>query len=389
MRWDEDRGRGGRIACAIILVILVLFLLGVLYLRFFANDSVKVIPNTPVESPAATIAAEPAVEPTEEVTAPTETPAEETPAVEEPAAEEPEETPAETAETAEETAEPVEENAETSEDKPEAAEDTKAAESAEDTKSAEPAEFRPIHYDAKSYQLVTDLVFAYKKQVSNLDAVIAADVAALKEHDERLGEAWGGIMDYWVYANKEMEIQKEKLPDDLPDDDSLCIVILGFQLNPDGTMAKEMLGRCELGLAAAKQYPKAYILLTGGGTAPRKVELTEAGVMANWFKEQGITEERLILEDKSLTTDQNASLSMEILTKEYPQIKHLVIVSSDYHLPLSCLLFTAASLMRGAEYGQAPFDVVSNLGYPDTGLPEYTEPNGQGQYLWALTHPGT
>ncbi len=252
---------------------------------------------------------------------------------------------------------------------------------------APPAERKPIYYDQRSYQLVSDMIFAYKNQVKDKERIIAADVAALKDYAPDLGEAWGGIMEFWDYANTRMELQYEGLPDDLPGDDSLCIVVLGFQLQPEGDMAMEMLGRCELALKAAEKYPNAFLAVTGGGTAFRNHEVTEAGVMADWFLARGIAPERLILEDSSSTTDQNARYTLQILTERYPQVKSLVIVSSDYHLPLGCLLFTEASLLYGCETGRAPFKVVSNLALRGYGLNEYKNPAEQALYVWALADP--
>ena len=191
---------------------------------------------------------------------------------------------------------------------------------------------RPIVYDQRSYQLVTDMVYAFRMQLPDREQIIAADVAALKEHDAALGEAWGGIMEYWDYADTRLELNYDRLPENLPQDDSLCIVVLGFQLLPDGSMAPEMLGRCELALAAARQYPKAYLAVTGGGTAAGNAMVTEAGVMAEWFLEQGIDENRIIREDRSSTTDENAKFTLQILTGEYPQIKSIAVVTSDYHV---------------------------------------------------------
>ena len=50
-------------------------------------------------------------------------------------------------------------------------------------------------------------------------------------------------MDYWSYANNEMILYPDVLPEGLPKDDSLCIVVLGYELAPDGSMKKELIGR--------------------------------------------------------------------------------------------------------------------------------------------------
>lgn len=264
------------------------------------------------------------------------------------------------------------------------------AEQADAAQTPEPVpapERRPIVYDRESLRLVNDMVYAYKYQVKDRDKIIAADVAALKEHEPRLGKAWGGIMEYWDYANSRMEIHYGELPEDLPRDDSLCLAVLGFKLTPEGEMSDELLSRCVAALNAARQYPEAYLLVTGGGTAYLHPEMTEAGVMRDWFLQQGIAAERLILEDRSTTTEENARYSLQILTRDYPRIKNLVIISSDYHLPLGCLLFTEAALLYECEYGLCPFQVLSNLGVRQEPLPGYDDPKEQMLYVWTMADP--
>ena len=209
----------------------------------------------------------------------------------------------------------------------------------------------------------------------------------LQEADPALGAAWTGIMDYWEYANMDMPINAA-LPDDLPQDDSLCLVLLGFQLLYDGDMAPELLGRCQVALAAAKKYPNAYIAVTGGGTAGKDRSITEAGVMADWLIAQGIAPERIIREDVSLTTDQNATNTCAILAALYPQVKQVAIISSDYHLPLGCLMFTEASLLYGYEHGAVPFTVVSNAAWATDGkTPGYSGMKNQASYVWVMADP--
>lgn len=263
-------------------------------------------------------------------------------------------------------------------------------EAASEPEQAEPLpqeQTRPVVYDERSYQLVTDMVYAFRKQLEDREQIIAADVQALKEHDAALGEAWGGIMEYWDYADNRLELNYETLPETLPRDGSLCIVVLGFQLLPEGGMSQEMLGRCKLALTAARQYPQAYLAVTGGGTAVMNAGVTEADVMAHWFLEQGIDEDRIIVEDRSSTTEENAKFTLKILTEQYPQIRSLAIVTSDYHVPLGCTLFTEAALLYGCEHGRIPWTVDAHVALTGYGLAEYTNPEEQALYIWALANP--
>ncbi len=167
---------------------------------------------------------------------------------------------------------------------------------------------------------------------------------ALSVLDPSLGEKWSRIMDLWEAPVTVTPV----LPDNLPEDDTLCLVGLGFQLNPDGTMREELIERLKVMLSAAEKYPCALIICTGGGTAPDDPSATEAGRMAEWLEAHGVDPSRLIVEDQSLTTAQNAILSFDILAEKYPQVKQLAIVSSDYHIATGVLLFGAEALLRGS-----------------------------------------
>ena len=143
----------------------------------------------------------------------------------------------------------------------------------------------------------------------------------------------------------------------------LCIVALGFQLNPDGTMRDELIERLTVVKNSAEKYPHALIVCTGGGTAAENKSATEAGKMAEWLIENGIAAERVIVEDKSLTTAQNAIYTFDILTERYPQVKELVIISSDYHIATGTLLFEAEAILLAEKAGAETVHVVSNAAW--------------------------
>ena len=245
-------------------------------------------------------------------------------------------------------------------------------------------------YTAETYQLVSDLVYTRRQKGEAGDAEIETLLDSLTENDKPLGEAWRGIMDTWSYVNRDMEVQCGQVPQGLPEDDSLCIVVLGFQLQYDGTMAPQLIGRCETALACARRYPNALLALTGGGTAMGDAAKTEAGVMADWFALKGIRSERIIVEDQSLTTDQNARNTTAILTRDYPQVRTLLIVTSDYHMPLGVLMFTESALLHGYETGTVPFTVQAHSAFATNATEgdwSYWGEKNQGSYVWALAAP--
>ncbi|MBQ6514170.1 MAG: YdcF family protein, partial [Clostridia bacterium] len=162
------------------------------------------------------------------------------------------------------------------------------------------------------------------------------------------------IMDLWEASVP----VNDSLPDSLMTDDSLCLVALGFQLNPDGTMRDELIERLKVLLRASEQYPNAVIVCTGGGTAADDPSATEAGRMAEWLVSQGVDSARVIVEDHSVTTAQNAIYTFDILEERYPQVKQIAIISSDYHIATGTLLFGAEAILR-----DSAMEVVSNAAW--------------------------
>ena len=208
--------------------------------------------------------------------------------------------------------------------------------------------------------LIERLVISYAAN-GERDAQALEELAAA---DPQLADKWTRIMDLWeapVAANA-------ALPDELPADDTLCLAALGFQLNPDGTMQDELVERLRVLLAAAEQYPNAVIVCTGGGTASGDPTATEAGRMAEWLREQGVDDARIHVEDKSLTTAQNAIYTFDILEAECPRVSQIAIVSSDYHIATGALLFDAEAILRdsavrvaGNAAWQAPSGTLSAM----------------------------
>ena len=171
------------------------------------------------------------------------------------------------------------------------------------------------------------------------------------------------IVDIWTSGDLGKPLNYDILPDGLPNSDELCIVVLGFQLEPDGSMKDELIQRLTVALNSAKKYPKSYIVCTGGGTAADNPAASEAGEMAKWLEANGIEKQRLIVEDNSITTAQNAIFTYDILTSLYPSVKKLAIVSSDYHIATGELLFKAEAVIRANYPGNEKLEVVSNAAW--------------------------
>ena len=184
--------------------------------------------------------------------------------------------------------------------------------------------------------------------------------AELSSEDPVLADKWQNIFNSWDYVNSGLVINSDVLPEGLDDSSALCIVVLGFQLNPDGSMQQELIDRLEVALASAQRYPNAYIVCTGGGTAYLNPDATEARQMARWLGNHGILRSRIIVEGRSLSTAQNAMFTYQLLQERYPQVNQIAVVSSDYHIATGTLVFEAWAELIADEPGCPDYEVVSN-----------------------------
>ena len=217
--------------------------------------------------------------------------------------------------------------------------------------------------DRTAQELIEELVVCYGNYGSEAEKKTAELLEKLHAADPVSGAKWDSIMRLWKKVNTDPEIHYTVLPDGLPETDELCMIVLGFQLNPDGSMKDELIERLNVAKASAEKYPHALIVCTGGGTASENPEATEAGEMAKWLIGNGVASGRVIVENRSLTTAQNAVYTRQILNEQYAQVKQLAIISSDYHIATGILLFSAEEILQAEEAGGEVMTVVSNAAW--------------------------
>ena len=212
-------------------------------------------------------------------------------------------------------------------------------------------------------EIIEEMAVDYGSYGAEADARIAALLEELRAADPDAAARWTEIMALWKQTDTALPLNYDVLPDGLPDTDALAIVALGFQLQPDGGMRPELIERLRVVLNSARKYPNAVVVCTGGGTAAENKGVTEAGRMAEWLIQNGVAPERVIVEDRSITTAQNAIYTYDILTERYPQVRQLAIISSDYHIATGTLLFEAEAILRAETPDEPALRVVSNAAW--------------------------
>ena len=208
-------------------------------------------------------------------------------------------------------------------------------------------------------ELVRDLINYYHHYQGDAKTDCELILAQIEALDPELAAMWADILEFWIGVNSDTEFHANVLPDGLPEDDSLCIAVMGYYLESDGGMRDELYQRLQVALDSANKYPNAYILCTGGGTGGSS-NVTEASQMAKWLKKKGIDPDRIIVENQARSTIQNATYGCALLYRDYPQIKNLAIITSDYHIYRSCLYFHVQAALEAYEAGVESMKVISN-----------------------------
>ena len=89
----------------------------------------------------------------------------------------------------------------------------------------------------------------------------------------------------------------------------LVAVILGNRLNDDGSITDIMERRLNSALKINGLFLPDYIVVSGG-VANLNAGVSEAQVMRDYLVERGVPSDKIVMEDKSLSTKQNAEFSV-------------------------------------------------------------------------------
>lgn len=120
----------------------------------------------------------------------------------------------------------------------------------------------------------------------------------------------------------------------IPKFDKDYIIILGCQIKKDGTLTKLLQGRVNIAIEFSKMQKektgKDIIFVPSGGKGYNEV-ISEAQAMKIYLTEQGIKEEKILIEDKSKNTYENIKFSNHIITNKIAEAK-IAFSTTNYHV---------------------------------------------------------
>ncbi|MBV9587645.1 MAG: YdcF family protein [Alphaproteobacteria bacterium] len=130
-----------------------------------------------------------------------------------------------------------------------------------------------------------------------------------------------------------------------------AIVVLGCQLFPGGRPSERLRRRVALGVELYREGAAPLIVMSGGGAGT----VSEATVMRDLARKDGVPETALLLETESRNTFENAGYTARLL-RESGKMR-IVLVSDRAHLPRAARMFRRAGI-----------DVIDVAGVPASSM---------------------
>lgn len=121
------------------------------------------------------------------------------------------------------------------------------------------------------------------------------------------------------------------------------IVVLGGAVEADETARRGQMVANDAGervmnaLTLARRYPEARLVISGGGGTVFGEGIAEAPHIAAYFRDAGLDPERMVIEDRSRTTDENAIFSRDLVQPKSGE--RWLLVTSAWHMPRAVGVF--------------------------------------------------
>lgn len=138
-------------------------------------------------------------------------------------------------------------------------------------------------------------------------------------------------------------------------DDPGAVIVLGCQVRGE-TPSTMLARRLDAALETLSEYPDAVCVVSGGKGSGE--DISEAEAMRRYLVERGISDERIILEDRSVDTRGNIRYSAELLKER--GIDSAVIVTNEFHQYRADIYARRNGLTVGHHSGKTPLHNLLN-----------------------------
>lgn len=124
------------------------------------------------------------------------------------------------------------------------------------------------------------------------------------------------------------------------DDDCEYLMILGSVILGEDTPSGQLIERMNRAVDYLKSHSSSRIVCCGG-CFRKEQKVSEAQIIKNYLMNNGIEEERILLEDKSTTTYENFEFALKIIADDSGKCTEetkIAYLTSDYHIFRSSLI---------------------------------------------------
>lgn len=126
------------------------------------------------------------------------------------------------------------------------------------------------------------------------------------------------------------------------DKDIDYVIVLGAKVRPDGSPSAVLKYRLDAAYDYLSAHPRAQCVVSGGQGSNEP--MPEADAMAQYLRERGIEENRILIENTSETTAENMDFSRELIADPSAEVG---IVTNNFHV------YRAVKIARKAGFDHA------------------------------------
>lgn len=132
------------------------------------------------------------------------------------------------------------------------------------------------------------------------------------------------------------------------DPEAEYVVVLGAGVNGSRPSAA-LHERLQAALAYAEEYPDAILVLSGGQGDGEN--FSEAQCMYGWLKAKGVSAQRLWMEEKASSTEENIRFSLDLIERKTgDRPEEIAVISSEYHLLRAELIAESQGVEKALTY---------------------------------------